>query len=1446
LTTSANPVYELTVGPSWLAQFGDPPGDVIYTLQVTNTGNCPDTYNASLSGNTWPTSVPPVVGPVDVGLTADVPVTVTLPAGTPCGDMDDVVVTLASVGDGTKSGSSTLTTTANPVADVTVDPLVAAVWADPGEVVTHTVRVTNSGNCTDTFDIVVTGDVWSTSAPTVTSALPLGVGVPVDITVAIPEDSLCADFDSILVTFISQQDGVTSNSSDLTTWANTVYSVTVDPSTDHGFGEPGDTVSYTLAVTNVGNCIDEFSITVRSDNWIEQRKFAPVGLEAGDDFGQAVVLLSDTLVIGAWGDDDNGVQSGSVYIFYRDQGGGDNWGLVTKLLASDGAANDRFGWSLSLSGDVLVVGAPGKDSYAGAAYIYYRDQGGPDNWGEVTKTVAPDSAAWDRFGQAVALEGDVLVAGAWGDDDNGAESGSAYILYRDQGGPDNWGLHMKLNPTDGALDDQFGVSVALAGDTLVIGAWNDNDYGGNSGSAYIFYRDHGGADTWGQVVKVNPNDGSANDQFGSALSLDGRVLVVGAWTDDDDGLDSGSAYIFYRDQGGTDNWGQVRKILPDDGGVDDRFGSALTVREDTIVVASPWHDTGGSLDQGAAYVFYRYQDGGDRWGQAAKVYASDGASEDQFGYAVTISGDTLVVGARYDDDYGDSSGSAYLYEPQMWPTNAPPTVGPLGVAAGTEVQVTVDIPVDAPDGASDIAKVFIISQGDGATADNSVLTTTVSAVYGVKVDPEMAMLQGEPGKAVTYTLRVTNTGTSTDIYDVTVGGNTWTTTAPVTVGPLLADVGMNVDVVVEVPAEVLCEAGDWATVTFTSQGDGVSSDSSDLGTTVSVLAGVEVDPAAAEQNGDPGSGVVYTLWLTNTGNCSETFTGTVSGNMWNTTLPGNVGPIPAGGGMNVNVTVNVPANAQCDDEDSALVRFSSHSVPQISGTSMLTTTANAVAGVTVAPPAISQSGGSGETLTYTLWVTNSGNCSGYSDTYTVTVSGSQWPTATPSLVGPLEVGAGVTVPVAVSIPPWTHCNDEDLATVRFTSHADPSVMGSSLLTTIVKRVSGVYLDPPYAALKDNPGSTVTYTLFLSNTGNCQDTFSIALTHLWETTAPTTIGPLEARSGTDMVVTVEIPPDAQEGDYDVVTITATSQAYSLTFANSVLTTTAVTPDIVLLPPALTVTLNPDQQTTRTLVIGNEGEGTLYWSLIETPTVVWLDESPTGGIVAPGESADVALFFDAAGLPTAIYTTSLQVLSNDPNEMTATVDVTLVVTTACIPPYNASIVYAPLYPLVSEVITFSSSADGSDPLAFTWSFGDGVNGEGTPVTHTYAATGTFTVLLTASNSCGEQVVSETVTVVAPCNPVEGVAFSWEPLTPTEGTLITFTGAATGTPPLGYNWHFGDGSMGAGMVITHVYTQAGVFTATLTVSNACSSGTVAHAVVVEEEPIGVFYIYLPIISK
>jgi hypothetical protein len=377
----------------------------------------------------------------------------------------------------------------------------------------------------------------------------------------------------------------------------------------------------------------------------------------GDYFGTSISVSGDTVVVGAPRDDN---YQGSAYVFRRNHGGADSWTQLIKLTALDGATGDRFGSSVAISEDTIVVGAPGDDGYRGSVYVFYRNQGSSDGWGQLTKLAASDGATGDRFGSSVSLSASTVVVGAYRKNSN---RGSAYVFERNTGGADSWGEVTKLTASGIQAGDWFGYSVSISGDIAVAGAPYDLNNGSSTGSAYVFERNQGGANAWGQVAKVVASDGSAGDSFGFSISASGSTVAIGASYDSDGGTFSGSVYVFERNQGGVDSWGQVAKLTASHSAAGNRLGYSVSIDGDTVIAGAPYDQNNGS-STGSAYVFERNRGGADDWGQAYKLIASGGAADDALGHSVSIHGNTVVAGAPYDDGgNGNDSGSAYVFYP---------------------------------------------------------------------------------------------------------------------------------------------------------------------------------------------------------------------------------------------------------------------------------------------------------------------------------------------------------------------------------------------------------------------------------------------------------------------------------------------------------------------------------------------------------------------------------------------------------------------------------------------------------------------------------------------------------------------------------------------------------------------------------------------------------------
>lgn len=423
----------------------------------------------------------------------------------------------------------------------------------------------------------------------------------------------------------------------------------------------------------------------------------------GDKFGYSIALSGNTALVGAYDISANSDQ-GSAYVFVRD---GTTWTQQAKLNASDGAAGYGFGMSVALSGDTALVGSwthnVGANREQGSVYVFVRNG---TTWSQQAQLTASDGAALDRFGVSVALSGDTALVGSYLDD-MGAnlDQGSAYVFTRIG---TTWGQQAKLTSSSGAAGDRFGSSVALSGDTALVGAYLDDlDAKSNQGSAYVFLRS---GSTWSQQTQLTASDGAAGDEFGWSVALSGDTALVGA-TFDKVGANSkqGSAYVFVRSGA---SWSQQAQLTASDGAANDYFGVSAALSGDTALVGAVYDDVGVNSDQGSAYIFVR---NGITWSQQSQLTASDGAAFDDFGVSVAISGDTALVGADRDDvGSAANQGSAYFYQAYHNDADLAVFVATAGrkiVNPGDTILLTVSVLNYGPSTATEILTNILLPSG---------------------------------------------------------------------------------------------------------------------------------------------------------------------------------------------------------------------------------------------------------------------------------------------------------------------------------------------------------------------------------------------------------------------------------------------------------------------------------------------------------------------------------------------------------------------------------------------------------------------------------------------------------------------------------------------------------------------------------------------------------------
>jgi hypothetical protein len=326
------------------------------------------------------------------------------------------------------------------------------------------------------------------------------------------------------------------------------------------------------------------------DEWLLEATLTPSVPRHNAHFGWSVDIDGDRAIVGAFTDVTTQVITGAAYVFERSNSG---WTEVARLSPTPLEQESGFGGTVSISGDRAVVGAslapPPTFTGPGFAYIYRRE---PSGWVQDTTLTANDAVDFDEFGTSVSIDGDRMVIGAMRDDDLGNGSGSAYVLRREAA---QWVEEAKLLPADGAAFDRFGIAVAISDSTIVVGANNDDDDGESSGAAYVFESDGGGI--WTQTAKLVAFDATAEAEYGRAVGVDGELAIAGAWLGYVADIRSGAAYV-YRRTGG--NWMLSVKLIPDEPEYGDGFGFSVDVSGDCAVVGAVNDDTPAGADAGSA------------------------------------------------------------------------------------------------------------------------------------------------------------------------------------------------------------------------------------------------------------------------------------------------------------------------------------------------------------------------------------------------------------------------------------------------------------------------------------------------------------------------------------------------------------------------------------------------------------------------------------------------------------------------------------------------------------------------------------------------------------------------------------------------------------------------------------------------------------------------------
>lgn len=372
-------------------------------------------------------------------------------------------------------------------------------------------------------------------------------------------------------------------------------------------------------------------------SWSQRQKITSTPRGVGAQFANAVAINGNTMIVGARFDSTTASQAGAAYVYVLNGG---VWTQQAVLLAPDGALADKFGYSVAISEDTVVIGSYNDDSplsNAGSAYVFIRTG---TSWTFQQKLTASDATADDEFGNAVGIVGETIVVGAhFADLPSNSQAGSAYV-YRRTGTV--WAQTQRLIPvsTNGSviLGDHFGESVAMSS-MLAIGAAGDDTPFTAAGAVYVFSESAG---SYAQLQKINIASGANGDSFGNSVAIEGNTLVGGAlqYTPIIGQPAFGAAYA-YEFNGST--WISQGRLTASDGASVDRFGYSVAVSNNVIAVGAREDDTvAGGADAGSAYIFTR---AGGVWTERQKLAQNDPVNGDRLGGSIALSFGNLVVGA---------------------------------------------------------------------------------------------------------------------------------------------------------------------------------------------------------------------------------------------------------------------------------------------------------------------------------------------------------------------------------------------------------------------------------------------------------------------------------------------------------------------------------------------------------------------------------------------------------------------------------------------------------------------------------------------------------------------------------------------------------------------------------------------------------------------------------
>jgi FG-GAP repeat len=498
-------------------------------------------------------------------------------------------------------------------------------------------------------------------------------------------------------------------------------------------------VSMSVSGQKINFLVDDrtarYPVTIDPTWTVQQTLTAPDGV-SGDRFGVATAVSGDTAVIGA---NLRGTRRGAAYVYVRTAG---VWKYLQTLTASDAKVDDYYGTSVAIDGDYLAVSSPNKAASKGAVYVYARTN---SEWNFQQKLTVIDPSTYSSLGYSISISGDSLLVSA---DAQGKNRGSAYVFRRTG---DVWNQEQKIVPKDAVADDSFSWSLAISGNSAIIGAQGQNK---SLGAAYLFTRT---GSVWTQQQKFLASDGAAGNFYGYSVSISGDTIAIGAH-----GHNSLEGIVYVYTKNGA-NWIETR-VQPLDFKKCSVFGTTVSLDGDTLLV--------GGRDAKTAGWAWAFQRDGLNWVQQAKFSRPDSFGQDHFGQALSIKGSTAIFGSEgASNNRGDASVVTFT------PNRLTLSIAPASLYGGQIASGTVTMSAPAPAGgtlvhlsddqaALSVPATVLVPEGS-VSATFDVSTTRINA-------PVTAIVTAAaPGDTGTSTTVAINPGTLSLTFDgnTVIGGN---------------------------------------------------------------------------------------------------------------------------------------------------------------------------------------------------------------------------------------------------------------------------------------------------------------------------------------------------------------------------------------------------------------------------------------------------------------------------------------------------------------------------------------------------------------------------------------------------------------------------------------------------------------------------------------------------